>query len=168
MDERLFEADWLELSEILRTIGRPQAIDRRGQNPAPPVPRSSARVVQLGLVEGRWSMPIVGSVDNEHAESLPFELRYVKHSCDPNVFFDVDAHELLTVRDIAPGDEFTFFYPSTEWSMSEPFRCCCGSPKCVGHINGAAQMPTEILDRYELSSLVQIKRQRERSNAQSR
>lgn len=52
--------------------------------------------------------------------------------------------------------------------MSEPFRCCCGSPKCVGHINGAAEMPTEILDRYKLSSVVQIKRQRERSNAQLR
>lgn len=61
MDERLFEADWLELNEILQTTGRPQAIDRRGQNPARPVPRSSACVVQLGLVEGRWSMPIVGT-----------------------------------------------------------------------------------------------------------
>lgn len=47
----------------------------------------------------RWT---VQCGDNEHAEPLPFELRYVNHSCDPNVFFDVDAHELRAVSDIAP------------------------------------------------------------------
>lgn len=23
------------------------------------------------------------------------------------------------------GDELTFFYPSTEWSMAQPFDCLC-------------------------------------------
>lgn len=52
MAERHFEAGWLELSEILRTTGQPQAIDRRGQIPAPPVPRSDDRATALGFVCG--------------------------------------------------------------------------------------------------------------------
>lgn len=61
MEDPFFAADWLELCEVLHTTGRPQVIDRRGELPDPPPPRSSACVVQLGLVEGRWAMPMAGS-----------------------------------------------------------------------------------------------------------
>lgn len=99
----------------------------------------------------RWT---VQCGDDEHAEPLPFELRFVNHSCNPNVYFDIDADELRAVRDIAPGDEFTFFYPCTEWSLSEPFRCCCGAKNCIEQIEGAKSLPPDVLYQYQLSSIV--------------
>lgn len=60
-DDSYFATEWRELGETLRVTGRPPAIDRRGKNPDPPPPRSSACVVQLGLAEGRWAMPISGT-----------------------------------------------------------------------------------------------------------
>lgn len=100
----------------------------------------------------RWT---VQCGHGEHAEPWPFELRYVNHSCDPNVYFDVDQHVLVAVRDINPGDEFRYFYPSTECSMAEPFECQCGAERCLGQIAGASGFPQEILDRYRLTSVVQ-------------
>lgn len=39
-----------------------------------------------------------------------------------------------------------FFYPSTEWSMAQPFDCLCGTPSCRGRIAGARDMPPEQLE----------------------
>ena len=44
-------------------------------------------------------------------------------------------------RDIAAGEELTYFYPSTEWEMDRPFRCLCGAPDCVGVVSGAKAPP---------------------------
>jgi hypothetical protein len=52
-----------------------------------------------------------------HILLAPEQLRYINHSCDPNVFFDTARTEICALCPIAPGDEITFFYPSTEWSM---------------------------------------------------
>ena len=99
----------------------------------------------------RWT---VQCDDRIHAEPLPFEFRYINHSCEPNVFFDVDADVLRALRDIAPGDEFTFFYPSTEWSMAEQFDCNCGRQTCIGRISGAADLPLGILTRFRLTDSI--------------
>ncbi len=99
----------------------------------------------------RWT---VQSNHRKHAEPLPFELRYINHSCDPNVFFDVDADVLRAIKNITPGDEFTFFYPSTEWSMAEQFDCMCGTQNCIGRISGAADLPLEILQRFRLTGAI--------------
>ena len=37
--------------------------------------------------------------------------------------------ELECVRDVKAGDEFTFFYPATESTMSQEFDCHCGEKK---------------------------------------
>lgn len=50
------------------------------------------------------------------------------------------------------GDELSFFYPSTEWDMAQPFECLCGSKECRGTISGAKDMPAEVLKNYWLSS----------------
>ena len=94
---------------------------------------------------------------DEHAEPLPFELRYVNHSCSPNVLFDIDAGRLRALRDIAPGDELVCFYPATEWEMAEPFECHCGSSDCLGFICGAAQLPRALLERHVLSGPVRVR-----------
>ncbi len=75
--------------------------------------------------------------ENTHIELEPEYLQYINHSCAPNVFFDVDASTLVALRPIAVGAELAFFYPSTEWDMSEPFQCCCNADQCLGRVSGA-------------------------------
>ena len=53
------------------------------------------------------------------------------------------------------GDELSFFYPSTEWDMAQPFDCLCGAKECRGKISGAKDMPAEVLKKYWLSSHIQ-------------
>jgi hypothetical protein len=89
-----------------------------------------------------------------HILLSPEPLWYCNHSCDPNIFFDTEAMEVVCLRDIAEGEELRFFYPSTEWSMAEPFACFCGGPGCLGRISGAADLPDEVLERFRLNNYV--------------
>ncbi len=50
---------------------------------------------------------------------------YLNHSCHPNARVHGDALLVLAVADIAPGEEVTFDYSSSEWDMAEPFVCTC-------------------------------------------
>jgi hypothetical protein len=90
--------------------------------------------------------------EDEHIELSPPALAFLNHSCDPAVFVDTTHRRLVALRSIAPGDELTFFYPSTEWAMAEPFRCGCGSPGCLGAISGARDMPLDLLQRFRLNA----------------
>ena len=85
---------------------------------------------------------------DKHALLLD-ELVYLNHSCDPNVYFNNDA--MYAIKDIKAGDELTFFYPSTEWEMREPFDCWCKSPNCVKKIQGAKFLDKEVLLKFNLS-----------------
>lgn len=91
----------------------------------------------------------------KHITLQPEFLQYINHSCDPNVFFDTTAMTLVALKEIAPGEEFTFFYPSTEWEMTQSFQCYCGSSNCIGEIKGAAFLPTETWKQYRLSDFIQ-------------
>ena len=53
------------------------------------------------------------------------------------------------------GDELTFFYPSTEWSMAQPFECLCKTEACAGEIKGARDMSKEVLGRYWLNKHIE-------------
>ncbi len=91
----------------------------------------------------------------QHILLFPEHLQYINHSCDPNVFFDTSALIIVALRDIAEGEEISFFYPSTEWEMDQPFTCHCGSSKCLGQIRGAAYIPSAQLGQYQLSQFIQ-------------
>lgn len=78
----------------------------------------------------------------------------VNHSCEPNVAFDLSSEDqnewhvraLKTIREgetrkclyaipatkytdhLSTYAQVTFFYPSTEWDMAQPFDCICGTP----------------------------------------
>ena len=52
---------------------------------------------------------------------------------------------LESLQDIEIGDQLTFFYPSTEWKMEQPFTCICGYTKCIGLIEGAFALNKTIL-----------------------
>lgn len=91
----------------------------------------------------------------KHITLQPEFLQYINHHCDPNVFFNTTTMELTALREILPGEEFGFFYPSTEWRMTQSFDCYCGSNHCIGKICGAAFLPPEISSRYRLTDFIQ-------------
>ncbi len=91
---------------------------------------------------------------SKHITLKPQFLQYINHSCAPNVFFNTTTMELVCIKKIQPGDEFTFFYPSTEWEMAQPFVCNCGSPACLQLINGASHLSVETLSKYKLTDFI--------------
>jgi len=92
---------------------------------------------------------------DRHITLRPEFLQYINHSCDPNVFFDTTSFQLVCLRPIEAGEEFTFFYPSTEWEMIQPFVCQCNSANCLQLIQGASYLSTETLDKYRLTDFIQ-------------
>jgi hypothetical protein len=59
---------------------------------------------------------------------------------------------VFAARDLAVGDELTFFYPSTEWEMSSPFICLCGAPNCIHVVAGARFLPLSTLEGHFLNA----------------
>ncbi|KAE9571750.1 hypothetical protein CGMCC3_g12166 [Colletotrichum fructicola] len=79
--------------------------------------------------------------------NLNSDLLYINHSCEPSLIFDTGNFNVLAgPKGLQPGDELTFFYPSTEWHMAQPFDCFCGTPSCRGRIAGARDMPRAQLE----------------------
>ncbi|CEH13522.1 galactose-proton symport [Ceraceosorus bombacis] len=102
--------------------------------------------------------------EKDHIE-LNSDLVFCNHSCDPSVRFDVSAPappnvskpgsswRIVAERDIREGEALTFFYPSTEWDMSQPFNCTCdGGSKCLGYVQGAKHLDSSILQKYFLNA----------------
>ncbi len=84
----------------------------------------------------------------------PEFLQYINHSCDPNVFFDTTQMQLVALKNIQPGDEIVFFYPSAEWDMAQPFTCRCGSANCIHQIGGAAYLSGETIQQYRFTDFI--------------
>jgi hypothetical protein len=73
-----------------------------------------------GLTPGAKRYSTVQISETKHIE-LNSDLVFMNHSCDPSTLMDVDRMVVIATRDIAAGDELTFFYPSTEWDMGKIF-----------------------------------------------
>lgn len=95
--------------------------------------------------------------ENKHIILSPLYLEYVNHSCEPNCYFDTTKFQFICLRDIHRGEEFTFFYPSTEWDMEEPFDCQCQTKSCLGEIQGARYLPEESIKHYRFSDFITAK-----------
>jgi len=93
--------------------------------------------------------------ENKHITLQPEFLQYINHSCDPNVFFNTTTFELIALKDLQKDDELSFFYPSTEWKMDQPFDCYCGASCCQGKIQGAFYLSKEALSKYRLTDFIQ-------------
>lgn len=92
--------------------------------------------------------------ENKHITLQPGFLQYINHSCNPNVFFDTTRMELIALKEIQPGDELVFFYPSTEWQMDRPFECFCGTQQCLHRIQGTAFLSEQEAGRYRLTDFI--------------
>jgi hypothetical protein len=88
---------------------------------------------------------------------LNSDLVYINHSCKPSLVFDMERWEVRVDggRDLKEGDELTFFYPSTEWSMAQPFECGCKEEGCKGEIKGAKDMEENVLRQYWLNKHIE-------------
>lgn len=91
----------------------------------------------------------------KHITLQPEFLQYINHSCDPNVFFDTTLMQLVALRELRAGDEMTFFYPSTEWKMTQSFNCYCGSSNCLGDIRGASYLSDDVTKQYRFTDFIQ-------------
>ncbi len=96
--------------------------------------------------------------EEKHFEFEPDPLKYLNHSCDPNVFVDTVDLALIALKSIRPGDELRFFYPSTEWKMDQSFDCNCGAEHCLGSVSGAQALTNTQLANHKLSPYIQQKR----------
>ena len=91
----------------------------------------------------------------KHITMDPEFLQYINHSCDPNVFFDTTAMLVIALKEIKPEEEMTFFYPSSEWKMTQTFHCYCGCGHCLGEIKGAAYLSKETQEKYRFTDFIQ-------------
>ncbi|MDQ3009316.1 MAG: SET domain-containing protein-lysine N-methyltransferase [Acidobacteriota bacterium] len=98
--------------------------------------------------------------DDRHIHLAPEFLQYINHSCEPNTFFDTRNGEVVALRDIASNEEISFFYPSTEWSMTQSFTCFCGAASCLGQIQGAVHLPKQTLTKYRFAEHIHQQLQR--------
>lgn len=87
--------------------------------------------IQLGL-RRHLNFPALRKVD----DNLDYCWQYLNHSCEPNGYMNLSDLTVCALRDIAPGEEITFNYLTTESEMAEPFNCICGSSNCFGFIQG--------------------------------
>ncbi len=72
-------------------------------------------------------------IDTEaHLDS--FRWQFMNHHCQPNCA--LKGRSVVSVRNIAPYEEISFNYNTTEFEMSVPFECRCGSAECLGVIRG--------------------------------
>jgi len=107
-----------------------------------------------GTIQSYATYLTVQTGEDRHITLLPEFLQYINHSCDPTAFFNTTTMELTCIKALKPGDEITFFYPSTEWEMAQPFDCHCGSKECLGTINGASVIPLEKLKKFKLTDFI--------------
>ena len=109
---------------------------------------------QAGITQSYATYLTVQTGVDKHITLKPEFLQYINHSCEPNVFFNTTSMELVCLRHLQPGDELTFFYPSTEWEMSQPFLCNCGNADCLQLINGASHLSAQTLIKYRLTDFI--------------
>ncbi|KAJ3167711.1 hypothetical protein HDU88_002158 [Geranomyces variabilis] len=108
------------------------------------VVRSFAKGEPIVAIEGhedavkRWSSV---QIDTDRHIELNSELVFMNHSCDPSANIETETMHVVAARDLKEGDELTFFYPSSEWEMSQPFACWCGAETCIKQVSGAKDVP---------------------------
>ncbi len=74
--------------------------------------------------------------EREHLSPGSALWAFINHACVPNCIIDFETWELVAHAPIRVGEEVTFNYNSTEWEISSPFNCHCGSPGCGQVIRG--------------------------------
>ena len=79
--------------------------------------------------------------------------RFLNHSCEANVAAKSNskadvAYDFVATKPIASGEELFFDYDTTEYEISSPFHCACGSSQCRRVIRGFKYSRNDVIDAY--------------------
>ena len=101
----------------------------------------------------------------EHADSHSIQLnfqrhavvdlpaRFINHCCnEANVGICVENEEnihFLALEDISNQQELLWDYETTEFDVSTPFVCSCGSATCRGTLSGFKSHHADVLHSYD-------------------
>jgi SET domain-containing protein len=85
----------------------------------------------------------IAPANNEEREG---SMLYTNHSCDPNIGIQGQV-VFVAMRDIAPGEELTHDWATTD-DLNYEINCNCGSPHCRGKITGKDWMKRELQEKY--------------------
>jgi len=72
---------------------------------------------------------------------------HVNHSCDPNCGI-VGSCLLVTMRDVAAGEELCFDYAMSDTDPYDEFECSCGTQRCRGRVTADDWRRPELQQRY--------------------
>lgn len=107
--------------------------------------RPSKYTIQLGSNQ-HLNFPAIRRPNND----VDYCWQYLNHCCEPNGYLNTAERTFRALRDIAPGEEISFNYLTTESEMAEPFNCFCGSTHCFGFIQGRNFLTLEQAERLTL------------------
>ena len=71
----------------------------------------------------------------------------LNHSCEPNCGA-YGTSSVISLSDIAIGEELTFDYAMTDSSEYDQFDCACGKLNCRGKITGKDWQKSELQGKY--------------------
>ncbi|EPQ60209.1 hypothetical protein GLOTRDRAFT_52143 [Gloeophyllum trabeum ATCC 11539] len=118
-----------------------------------------------GITEGPKRYSSVQISRDMHIE-LNSDLLYMNHSCDPSAIIDVSARQVRATRFIPANTPITFFYPSTEWEMAQPFSCNCGARNCLGSIKGAKWIEEDRLKDFWCNEHIWVLKREQSGNGE--
>jgi hypothetical protein len=110
------------------------------------------------LTRARWGAlePVLGPAEIQLTEDLVIApvrgeerhgaMLYTNHSCDPNIAIQGQI-VFVAMRDIAPGEELTHDWATTDDGDYE-LECRCGSPRCRRVVTGKDWRKPELRERY--------------------
>jgi len=110
------------------------------------------------LTRARWGAlePVLGPAEIQLTEDLVIApvrgeerhgaMLYTNHSCDPNIAIQGQI-VFVAMRDIAPGEELTHDWATTDDGDYE-LECRCGSPRCRRVVTGKDWRKPELRARY--------------------
>ncbi|KAG0364682.1 hypothetical protein BGZ54_007264 [Gamsiella multidivaricata] len=99
--------------------------------------------------DGSFNSQLVASRDYSKGEVI---CKIEGTTPGPKKYTTVQVSKDLHIELNSDRDALTFFYPSSEWEMDQPFPCWCGAKQCCKSIQGAKYLPTEVMDRYFVTS----------------
>jgi hypothetical protein len=143
-----------------KTEVRPSPIHGKGLFAKDAIARGEIVAVKGGhvLTAAQWAdlEPGLGPAEIQISESLVIapvdqtqrdgSMLYTNHSCDPNLAIQGQI-VLVAMRDVAPGEELTIDWATTDDGEYE-MRCRCGSGHCRGTVTGKDWMKRELQEKY--------------------
>ena len=143
-----------------KTAVRASPIHGQGLFATRPIARGEIVAVKGGhvLTGAQWAglAPTLGAAEIQISEDLFIapvtqtardgSMLYTNHSCDPNLAIQGQI-VLVAMRDVAPGEELTIDWATTDDGDYE-MPCRCGSARCRGTVTGKDWMKKELQEKY--------------------